>query len=355
MLNQLNEVSSTMIGIISIALIAIILFIFLIIGFKRGLKSALTNFLIFAVSITLAVLLAKPLLSLFDKMFGFSMVFFNTFMIKFGEYQSLNIQVNSTNYLTAVVNFKNSDIAISSTLKNFLSNVFDNSSVRDGTTTTLGAVASNTISYMVALFVVGFVLFIVIFTLCSFIFRIVFKKFNNSDNKTFKPIGAIINLIEGFILNIVLIITMSSLPVFGLTTDYLANGFESTKVLNEPYQFIINTEQSIYLKTIDFNVVNSKASQSKDNLAYGNYTNSDITDAEFSVSVTITLTDIIENYINNSTHEIGANTYTYILTNNTMYLYKDNKLQGYWKYNFSNNSINYKTTLGGKTITYELK
>lgn len=373
MCNLLNiSISSTVIGIISLVVLAIVLIAFFVAGIRKGIKGATKSFFVFLIALAGAVFVAKPALSLFDSLFGFSMIFFDMLMVAFGQFQILNTQVNASNFAQAVQNFQSSDVGMSSTLKDFLLKVFERTVVPAGQTTTLGAVASTSISYMIALFIVALILFVVIYAVVSLILKLFIKK--SKTKAKANVFGGLFGLIKGVAVCLILLVTLSTLP-FSFATDYLASGFESTKFFSPVYQKIVEVEQTVYVSALDFESINKNASQSPDTITIGQYTGTGKSKADKvegsetagtesqEVSITIQITSstaLTETIKDASTSQLVSQiTYAYIHANGKIYLYQqktvgdDNSyvLATATKYDQKAGKIEYSNKINGKAYS----
>ncbi|MBO7508337.1 MAG: hypothetical protein J6T39_01680 [Clostridia bacterium] len=361
MMNLLNAISALYIGIISLAVIVIILVLFFILNFKRGIARTGLKIVVFLISLAVAIFVSKPLLSLFDGLFSFSTVFFQFFMTKFAGINGLNERVVATNYVETVNNFKTSDVGISATLKNLLVDVFENSSVPSDRATTLSAVASTTFSYLCALFVVALVLFFVVYGLLSLIINLITRHFGgNHERRNLKVLSGIIGFFEGIIVSVIMIVSLSTLPFFGISTDFLASGFETTYVMNTPYQFILKTERTVYKSIFDYNAINMNASQNLNDIVTGTYNNFDNTEAKWQVIIVIqtktaTASSVSVGLTNNETHEAATEECNYIYVNDSLYLFKDKKLMAICKFDKKEKVLTYTKTTETQTIKEKVK
>ena len=353
MLNLLNEISSLWVGIISIVILLLIIAVTTVVNLKMKKSTVFSNAISFLLSLVIAIFLCKPLLSLFDKMFSFSTIFFNAFMLEFGQINSLNVQVTMTNYTASVNNFKDASVGISDTLKSFLVKVFENTTAPSDTPTTLGAIASMSVSYMFALFIVALILFIVSFILIKVLMKFIKSKIKKEKNSSQKVLCAIIGVAKSLVISLIVLISVSSLPILGISTDYFANGFETTKVLYPLYSTVVKAEQDIYINSIDFTKVNRKIYQSKDNLEYGIYQN-DIEGAEHRVNVSLTNLNATVNILNFTTSTTENYICSYIYANNTLYMFNSGKLMYVFQYNAKDKKIKYKTKSYNKNAIYVL-
>lgn len=348
--------SSLVIGLISIFVIVAIIVAFIIFNAKMKKESVLTNAIAFLLALIFAIFLCKPLLALFDKMFNFSMVFYNIFMLQFANIDSLNQILTPVQYNNAVNAFKESTVGISDTLKSFLIQVFDQSNAPTNGSTTLGAVASASISYMLALFIVALILFAVSFILFRLLISFIFKKVGIKKGSTLKPLCVVIGVLKGLIVSVIVLITISTLPFLGITNDYFANGFDTTKVLSPVYRFVVNTEQQIYSNALDFTNTNNQIIQKTEgNLDFGTYKNNTEGD-KYIINVSISDPYInVKVTLNGSTTELANDDYKYIFSNNTLYLYKDDKLEVVLLYNKNAGTIKFKAKIEEKSVSYLLK
>lgn len=354
MLNLLNEVSSFLVGIISIVFLLVIVIITIITNLKLKKFTIISNSIFFLIAFLIAIFLCKPILSLFDKMFSFSTIFFNIFMLQLGQIDSLNVKVTMLNYTTAVNNFRDASVGISDTLKSFLLKVFENTTPPSDNPTTLGAIGAMSISYMFAIFIVALILFVVSFALIKVFIKFISKKIKTkSKNSSAKVLGGLIGTLKGIIICLLVLVSFSTLPVFGISTDYLANGFESTKIMSPVYNFVVNTEQNLYESSIDFNDVSKKIYQSKEGLDYAIYQN-DISGAEHRVNVELLSNSAVVNLLNLNTLENENYICDYIYTNNTLYLYNEAKLKFVMQYSEKDKTIKYKTLSFNKNVIYTL-
>ena len=356
-MNNLMNISTMLIGIISIVISLGILLVFVFLNIKKGGKLSAINFIELLIAFVLAIFLAKPMLALFDKIFSFSMVFFNMFMLNLGQIDSFNSVVTIENYGTSIENFKNSSVGISSTLKSFFVKVFENTEPSLEGTTTLGAIASRSLSYILSLFLITLILFAVIFALVKVLSNFLEKKFKfkKSENKL-KILGGIIGFFKGFAFTIILLITLSTIPIFGISIDYIGAGFQTTKIFEAPYQFLVNTEQDMYVNSINFNNVNKLCFGSNDEVEKGNYRNDIDSTTQFSIDFIINNTYILMETKNLTTNSITSDLFDYyIFLNNTIYLYQSNKLTMSLPYNTKNSTIKYKATIDDIKVDYVLK
>ena len=244
-MSNLLTISTMFIGIISTVIVLGIIALFIFLNIKKGGKLSAISLLEFVVAFVLAILLTKPMLALFDKIFSFSMIFFNVFMLDLGQIETFNTKVTFENYDTVVQNFKSSSVGIADNLKSFFVKVFENSDPPYEATTTLGAIASRSLSYMLSLFVMTFILFVVIYVLVKLLSNFLNKKFKfKSDDKPNKIVGGIIGFFKGLFVSLLVIVSFSTIPFFGTSIDYIGSGFQTTAVLDSPYQLVVNLEQA---------------------------------------------------------------------------------------------------------------
>ena len=350
-MNLLNEISSTWVGIICIAVLLITLIAMVLINLKLGTKKSLINLGVFVASILVGIFLAKPALSLFDKMFGFSMLFFDMFMISFGNIDMMNQFVTTTNFSTRVQEFKDASLGISDTLKSFLEKVFDNSVVSNTNPTTLGAVASSTMSYMASLFIVAFTLFVVTFIVTKLLIKLISKKLKKKDDKMPRFVSGFIGGLKGIVLSIALIVTFSTFPMFGISADYIGNGVETTGILNSVYTYISSNEQDLYVEAIDFEKVNANSFQSHEDLLIGSYNNYSNINSDYIITVEITNNEITMTYAKKGESSTTVTYSKYIFTNNTIYVYNSNKLVDGFKYDTSNSKLSFHATIGESYVS----
>ena len=351
MYNMLN-ISSLTIGIISLCVIVAILVAYFFVYLKRGLTHTLICFGIFAVSLVGAIFLAKPVVALFDGWFGFSQIFFEMFMIQFGKIESLNTVVTAVNYSSAVQNFKEADVGISSTIKSFLLRIFEGHNA-PSSPTTLSAIASGAFSYLIALFVVAGALFAVFYALLSVLVKFIQKKANLHPQKKLGVVAGFVGLVRGIVVTIIALITLSTFPILGISADYLDGGFETTKVFSPVYRQIVTIEQNTYFSALDFQSRNLSLSEDTSNIKYGTYKNSDNKDFEISITITTPLT-FTETVVNKAQNTSSVLTYSYIYSHNRLFAYKDNKLQFMVKYDSTNAKMYYTKTIDGKHISTTL-
>lgn len=299
MFSLLNQISPTTIGLISLLAIILIVGFTIIFSAKAKKKMFLVNFTIGVASVVLAIFLAKPILSVFDKLFAFSSSMVSVFMHTFGNIPSMNNTVTSLNYTQAVVDFEASDVGVSSTIKTFLINVFENTKLGSGESTTLSLIASKAFSYLTALLLIAVVLSVVFFVILKLIFNLITRKksFLKNDSPS-KIVVLPLATIKGVFFALVTIIIFSSIPFISMTTDYLSTGFEQTKIFNTPYQWIVKTEQNIYAEQIDWQNVYSSSANKNQDLVYGVYSDTN-EDSEYHLNIeligdTLTQTAIID-------------------------------------------------------------
>ena len=354
MLNLLNEISSLTLGLISIFVILAIIAIIIIINCKLKERIVITNTIAIVLSLIVAIFLCKPMLALFDKMFGFSLLFFNAFMLKYAQIDSLNVRVDAMNYSSVVNSFKTGDIGMSSTYKNFLINIFENTNPPSDNPTTLSAIASSSMSYIVSLFIVALILFIVSFVLFKLLIKLLSKKIKLKKQRNLKPLSIILGVFKGLLATFVVLITISTLPIINVTNDYFANGFQTTRVLSPLYNAVVTAEQDMYISSINFKNVNKKIYQSKENITYGEYQN-DISGCELRVNVQIDNESIKINITNLDTSEVIDLDCDYIYANNSVYVFKENTFKYYFQYNEKNKCFKFRAESYGKMINYILE
>ena len=350
MLNLLNAMSALAIGIISLAIIVLIVVLFFVLNFKRGIARTGLRVGIFLISLIVAIFVSKPLLSLFDGLFAFSTVFFQFFMAKFAGITSLNVRVTASTLPTVVENFKTSDAGISSTVKQMLVDIFENTSIQADRATTLSAIASTTFSYLCALFIVGLVLFFVLYGLLSLIVNLITRHFGGKHEKRkLKPLSGIIGFFEGVIISIIILVSFSTIPFFGISTDFFASGFEKTVVLNTPYQFITKVERDVYKSTLNYTLINRSSSQNLDDIKIGTYNNLSNEDSKWTIYIVVqskseSASSIQVGLTNKENSSINfAENCTYIYVDNSLYLFSSsNKLMAICKYDKKNKTLKYK-------------
>ena len=363
MFNLLNAISALAIGIISLAILVLIIVLFFILNFRRGIARTGLKVGIFVVSLAVAVFASKPLLSLFDNLFAFSTVFFQFFMTKFAGITGLNVRVTATSLPTAVENFKAGDSGISATLKQLLVDIFENTSLQADRATTLSAIASTTFSYLCALFVVALVLFFVVYGLLSLVVNLITRHFGgNHEKRKLKPLSGIIGFFEGVVISLIILVTFSTIPFFGISTDFLASGFERTIVMNTPYQFITQVERDVYKSSLDFTQINRNSSQNLDDVRTGTYNNTENENAKWTIYMVIQ-----SKTTNSSLVQVGltnredpsiniAENCTYIYVDNSLYLFSTgNKLMAICKYDKKAKTLTYKKTTQTETIEETIK
>ena len=338
MLNQLNEISSTMIGLISILVMVTVFIVTIIVSAKTKKTKFLINFVITIFSIIVSIFLAKPIVSLLDKMFAFSSSMTDRFMNIFGKIQSMNTSVNSANYLQTIEIFGSTEVGLSTTVKSFLTNVFASTKLKYGETTTLSLIASKSFSYLCSLFLIGFILFVVLFVLLKVILKLVLGKKNFLENDKRKkfltiPLGAF----KGIVINLIVLIVMSSIPFFGVSTDYLSTGFQSTKVFQTPYELIVKTEQNLYKDNINWQSVYQSSVNNYDDLKIGEYTDTSES-GEYQVSVMLT-NSLLSQTVQSSSN-ISTSSYSYVYYNNKLYLFDtiENIYVASYRYKVTNES-----------------
>ena len=351
MYNMLN-ISSLAIGIISLCVIVAILVAYFFVYLKKGLTHTLISLGIFVVSLVGAIFLSKPIVALFDGWFGFSQIFFEMFMIQFGKIESLNTVVTAVNYSSAVQNFKEADVGISSTIKSFLIRIFDGHNAPSNPTT-LSAIASGAFSYLIALFVVAGALFAVLYALLSVLVKFIQKKANLRPQKKLGVVAGCVGLVRGIVVTIIALVTLSTFPILGISADYLDGGFETTKVLCLAYRGIVSAEQNAYFSALDFQSRNLSLSEDMGNINYGTYKNSDSEDFDISVTITTPLT-FTETVVNKAQSTSSLITYSYIYAHGRLFAFKDSKLQFMIKYDSINAKMHYTKTIDGKHISTTL-
>ena len=353
MFSLLNEISSTTIMWIILAIIIAIITIITVINCYFKPKTVITNSIAVGLALILAIFLANPVLALFDKLFNFSLIFFNAFMLSYAQVDILNTRVTAMNYDSVVTDFRNVEVGISPTYKNFLVNIFENTNPPNSNPTTISAIAASSMSYMVALFIVAFILFIVGFVIFKLLINLLSKKVKIKKQINYRPLCVVLGVIKGVIAALVFIITLSTLPIINVTNDYIANGFQTTRILSPIYNGIVSTEQSIYKNTINYVKINNRIYQSKENITYGVYQN-DTSGCEHRVNVNIQSNTITINVLNLSTSEYVEITGDYIYANNFVYAFKDNKLEFNFQYSEKDKCFKYKTVSYDKNETYVL-
>ena len=271
MTNMLMVISPKAIGFISIGIILLVLIGTIIASAFSKRRNFLIKSIIALISFVLAIFLAKPILGLFDNMFSLSSAFVGMYMNSFGNIESMNEILTNVNYIQAVENFKNTDIAISPTTKSFLVGVFEQQKLNGDQTTTLSVVASRTFSYLTSLFFVALLLYVFFYVITILVLKIILRKRQKSQDKKSPIITIPVGVLKGVVLVLVLIVCFSSLPLLSITNDYLKIGFEETKVLNSAYDTIVNTEQKILLEQIDWKEVYNSKNNSADDLPLGIY------------------------------------------------------------------------------------
>ena len=176
--------------------------------------------------------------------------------------------------------------------------------------------------------------------------------------------SGIIGIIEGVIVSVIILVSFSTIPFFGISTDYLASGFEKTVVMNAPYQFILKTERNIYKNALNYGEINLNASQTLDDIKLGTYNNSEEVDAKWSIIVVIdskstTTGPTVSVGLTNkqNTSEVFAETCKFIYVNNSLYLFSisNNKIMAICKYDKKNKTITYEKTTETETIKGNLK
>lgn len=353
MLNLLNEISSLTAGLISLGVIGLIIAFIIILNCKLKSKTVITNSIAIGLSFIVAIFLCKPVLALFDKMFSFSLLFFNSFMASYAQLDVLNTKITAINYNTVVSNFKNSEVGISASYKNFLLNIFENTNPPSNNPTTLSAIAASSMSYMVSLFIVALILFIVSFILFKLLIKLVSKKIKFKKTRNLKPLRVVLGIVKSLIVTVIMLITISTLPILSVTNDYFVNGFHTTKILSPIYDTISNLEQDAYVNSIDFSNVNKKIYQSKENITYGEYQN-DISGCEYRVNIQISAETIKINVLNLTTSETAEFNCVYIYANSSVFAFKDNNLKFTFQYNEKDKCFKYKIESYGKETTYIL-
>lgn len=355
---MLNQISSTAIGIISILFILAIIIVFVLLNLKRKKKKLIISGIIFLLSLAAAIFLAKPMTILFDKMFVYSGAFIDIFMLAFGNIAIMNTQLNSLNYSAAVQNFTDSEIGISSTIKEFLVKVFNKTSVPNNKVTTLSIIASETFSYILALFIMALILFVIFNILLTLILNLILKrtKFYENDRGN-KIVGGVVGFLKGILICILILITASSIPL-SIQTDYLRNGFDSTKILSAGYKDIINIEQDLYVESIDINEISSKVYGDYDKLNIGVYKVGTTSD-EYSIVITIQTKFILNQTIIKDGSIIDTNEYKFVYANNRLYLFdaETNLLTYVYGYKASSKEINISCTyeIDGQKIKFKQK
>lgn len=356
-MSNLLTISTMLIGIISIVIILGIIALFVILNIKKGGKLSAITLAEFLVAFILAVLLAKPILALFDKIFSFSMVFYNMFMLDFGQIDSFNTKVTFENYNTVVENFKSSSVGVADNLKSFFIKVFEKSNPPTEGTTTLGAIASRSLSYMLCLFLMTIILFVVIYVLVKILSNFLDKKFKFKKQKQpQKVLGGIIGFFKGLFVSVLAIVMFSTIPFFGTAIDYIGSGFQTTKIFDAPYQLVVNLEQDLYVSTNNFAKITKRCYQNTDDVQKAHYQNEVDTHTRYRVDIYIT-NDTITIYAEDLINYTSINHICdfYILSNNTLYLYQSNKLLIALGYNTKTSTIRYKNIIDGVKVDYTLK
>lgn len=351
----LFSISPLYLGIGCICILLAIFISFIIVGVKKGFKNFGINFLLLILSLAGAIFLAKPLLSLFDKMFNFSGLFIEVFMLYFLKVPEMNIIINSTNLTSTVETFKSSDANISDILKNFLLSIFqdDKLVVENGTTTTLSAVASSTFSYLLALFIVALFVFVVLLVLTKVLLKLFIKskKFENTTTAS-KVGGAAIGLVEGVIFGAIFLVILATFPIMGISNNYFGDAFEKTKVLNSTYQLVEKESAKIYTNSINWKKENTNDVGNYENLlkvkTYGDIDGlANYSDAKY---------DIVFTFANNSevqvdliylkTEKIETKNFNYIFNNNKICLFdSENKIDSYHSINLNKKEITYNLNI----------
>lgn len=356
-MSNLLTISTMFIGIISLVIILAIITIFVIVNIKKGGKLSVISLIEFLIAFLLAIFLAKPMVALFDKLFSFSMVFFHIFMLDFGQIESFNTPVTLSNYDIVVENFQNSSVGMSGNLKNFLIKIFEKTNPSADSTTTLGAIASRSLSYLLSLFIIAFILFVVFYVLIKILTNFINKRYQfKKANKDQKVLGGILGFLKGTFVSIIVLVIFSTIPFFGTAVDYLGSGFQTTKIFDTPYQFIVSTEQDLYVNAIDFKSINKLSYQNSDDVLSAHYQNEVNTTTRFRVDIIITNSTISIQAENLTTYALSAEISDYyIFVNNTLYLYKSNKLLTTLGYNTKNHTVYYKAILDNVKVNYTLK
>ena len=353
--SQLNYISALWVGAIALAIILIIAIVLFVVNFKKGILRTSLSIGIFLASLALAVFVSKPLLSLINQLFPFETVFFTFFMVKFGAYETMNATINSpTSYATAIENFKTADIAMNGTVKSFLVDVFEKTSLPAGKITTLSAIASNTFSYMLSLFIVAFVLFVVMSGILTLISSLILKrKRSNHEKRNGKLFSGFIGLVQGVIVSLVLIIIFSTFPILGLETDYLASGFEKTFVLKTPYQYVCEIERYVYRENIDFNKINQNSFGNLTEIKNGGYKNEE--SEEYAINISLEINGQFTETITKDGEIVSLIlTGKYIYTNNMIIMFENNEITAICKYDAKDKTIEYTKNTENATISGKL-
>ena len=350
MLNLLNEISATTIGIIALAILTLIVIVFIILNYKKGIKRCVIDISLFVVSVVLSVLLTGPVLSLFDKMFSFSMAFFSIFMFQFGNIDIFNIQVTSSNYQAVVESFKNTEIGISNTLKSFLINIFKTTDIQSGVTTNLGSIASTALSYILSFVIVSIIIFVVLFTLLKILKNFIIKrKHTKNKENNLKFVAGILGALQGFAVYVLIVVAISSTHILGLSTDYLESGYERTAILNSGYQLLVNTENEFFQNKIDSSVTNY--SMQENNNLIGIYK---ADEESFELSIEVLTKNLILNYKDSPESITNTFVFRYIIAQNKIFIYKDDLIYNVYNYNQNNKTIQIKEIINDKEISTTL-
>lgn len=341
------------VGLICTGAIGLILLAFVIWGVVAGIKKSALTFVVALVALAVAVFASKPLLSLFDNWFNFSLIFVNFFFAMLNPISSFNVVVDSSTLASETTVFANSDVGIASWIKNFLVEVFGKTKIPQGTSTTLGLISAKVFSYFTSLFIVALILFVVTYVVLSLILK-KFVKISKDKKVVQRIFGGVVGLVYGGVVSLALLILFSTVPFFGVSNDYLSEGFKKTKILDSAYAYIQKTEDELYLNQIDWKTTNANIFGNKEDISkiYGNETTAE-TD-KYYVKINIDSSNYVwtESLYIKAQSKVYTQTHKYVYSNQKMYLFDDKTL--YATYLVKNKKINYSAIINssGTEETY---
>ena len=342
-------------GISIISLFVFVLIGFFVKGVKVGFLKSFGDLLIGAGALCGAVFLAKPVLSLLDKIANSSMLFFDNFLQKFAKIPLLNQIVDSTTYSAQVQQFESADVAMNSWLKKFLLLIFDNTTIASGETTTLGTVASMAFSHLLVLLIVSVVLFLVIRIVLKLVLARVFNSNSDDYSGLSKFFGGILTMAVGAVYCAYIFVCLTVVPVLGIDGDVLDSAVEKTKILQTPYQFV-QTQAEKYLPTkIDWSA-QIKGKTSVDDAFKTTYGGTcAFGEGEQKVEYTVQITILSQSEMSETLTTGGSaetKSFTFVLCNDKLYEYEIDEngnhiLHATRKFDKKKKTIDYRQVIEG--------
>lgn len=260
------------IGIAMIVAVAVTLIVFLVRGVKKGFLSTVINFGISVASFVVSFLLAKPILWLFDKIYKFSMTYFDKFALAFSKIPVMNELIHNQGELNAqIAKFQSTDVVMSPWIKDFLVKIFNNTSLESTYATTLGTIAANAMSYIIMMLLVTLSLFMTI-KIVIYMFASKLDKIKRKGKALSKLGGALFGMLHGAFFVLIAIALVSVTPL-GTDDKTISDSVERTKVLTPMFSVSQTLTTNYYSTKVNWTEQNNNFTK-LNSAMYATFTNS---------------------------------------------------------------------------------